>query len=237
MQLTEINKLVRLFLLGSCAALLLGLYIPGVFLRLPAAGLNKEIFAIPLGVVFLGLVTALGCVVEGFAQCTVGKLCQESLRYPWVSRFLFRRTEISRVDDWRCDFEEASRATKTFPRASMALVKQQRSLAAGLTHKYAPPEYVKYTEAHNNIFVLCSGLAVLLPFFWPPLLILWNSGRYSIWVACGSALFFVLGIHFLCSLALHNYLYVWEASFRFGCIMLWERNGSGGGASSSGSVD
>jgi hypothetical protein len=71
--------------------------------------------------------------------------------------------------------------------------------------------------------MLSSGLAVLFflsPFAIVPALIGNRVPQALIYFAIAGCI--VAGFS-LCSHALLNYLFVWEASFRYGCLLLWEK--------------
>ncbi len=222
MQITDINKLVRIFLLGSFGTFLLALHLREMLSAL-SNGLDKQGFAIPLGLLFLGVITALGSAIEGFAHLTIVKVVRASIDRPLIGRLLWREKEVERVHHWQADFQEASRRAADFPYVSKAVALQQRSLAGGLVHKSAPAEHVKYIDTHYNIFVLSSGLAVL--FFGSPIPLVpvfIERGATDITLMLLTTGCLAAG-YSLCSLALLNYLFVWEASLRYGCLLLWEK--------------
>ena len=222
MQITDINKLVRIFLLGSCGAFLLALYFREMLPSL-LAGIDKQGFAIPLGLLFLGVITALGSAIEGFAHLTIASLLRASVEHKWIANIFCRCKEIKRVHHWRDDFQEACKRAADIPHESRAVEFQQRSLSAGLVHKSAPAEHVKYLDIHYNIFMLSSGLSVLFflsPFSLVPVFIEKGAPETTVRLVTMGCL--VAGFS-LCSLALLNYLFVWEASFRYGCLLLWEK--------------
>jgi hypothetical protein len=192
-------------------------------LTISGAGLDKQGFAIPLGLIFLGLITALGCAVEGFAQFTLAKLIQASVKHPKIAEAFCKGEEVARVRDWQQDFEEALRRAMDFPDTSQALRNQAKSFAGGIFHKTVSPDQVKYVDTHYNVFMLSSGLAILA--FFSPLptaMALIEVGSSTALLSL--AIFLCLAAAYsLSSLALGNYLFVWEASFRYGCLLLWEK--------------
>lgn len=226
MQFTNLNKLVRLFLLGSCALYLLYLAFPNATDEIKdQLGQAGDGLSIPIGLVFLGLITALGSLVEGLAELVTSpflKFVVRKSRYPsWLSR----GERIVDVENWKAAFERAAKTPQGRVLLDFEAVQADpKSVGAAILHRHAPTEHVKYVDAHYWTFMLASALSILATLSMIPL------GR-SLVDADFSPLAVLLippciGVPSICAfwvLAINNYLYTWLAVFRFSCLWLWKR--------------
>lgn len=225
MQFTNLNKLVRLFLLGSSAALFLAPALTSPVGGVVASlGLDKAGFAIPLGLIFLGLITALGCVVEGLSDCTLSRLVRWVAKNPDVARWFLKEEQATRVSGWQATFKKALVGTKRFPAAILTSDRERKSFAAAIFHKTAPADHLRHVDAHYGIFMLSSGLAVLFACLGTPVALSLLPASASNVNRAGVIAIFILCSYALCVQAIDNYLYTWEATFRYGCLWLWDES-------------
>lgn len=228
MQITALNKLIRLFLIGAFAALPVATVYWSelrAFLG-SAAFLEKAGLAIPVSLLILTVASAVGCLIEGLADVTLRRLLQRTMQSKKLAALVLKSDEHSLVNSWRLRFESATRRVGIFPEFLLEPNDSPKSLASAILHNKGLEAHVRWVDTHYSMFMLASGFGlVILASTAYPIFLLFHSG-FSIFVL-GVAGGCLAATYCICVFAVDNYLYAYEAIYRFAYLWISDYGGAG----------
>lgn len=226
MQITTLNRIINLFIVGVFANILIGLFIyylaNGGFGDGGIETLKKTVDAPgPLIATFVFFSTSIlmGVVIDSLSYLLFHKLVRYSIDRPWVIRIFFL-TDRKRLRDafWDKFKQQFLRANKFTNISGGNSEEVDKSMAAALFFHTGKKESIEWVMQHYSFYVLALDyLVTVLPV---PLVIPFLSFSCCVKILIAVANFFL--IYFLCHQALNKYLYTYEATFRHCTIVLSE---------------
>jgi hypothetical protein len=215
-QLTTLNKVIRLFLIGTIAILpITAIYWHEVSRFIDnSQSLGKSSLAIPMSFSFLAVAALIGCVIEGLSDVTLRRFLQGTMRSRSLSKFFLKSKEHDSVSRWSTEFIALAEEIDAFPKITENLRDSSHSLASAILHAKGVESHVKWVDTHYSMFMLSSNFALILltlALYLPRLLVDGTISPSLCIFSVGGCLF---ATYCLCIFAVDNYLYAYEAIFR-----------------------
>jgi len=220
MHFTTLNKLIRLFLIGSFG-FLLAVAISEQFRDFLNDVLNTQPSesAVVLSLVFFSTAIVLGALVEGLADATTRPWLEGALQSRWRAALFLKGAEFDQINTWKSGIRSLS-VDSDF---DALFEKYPKSLTSSILHKYALPNHVTFVDTHYSMFMMASSFVALVGLVIPTSLVYVLIGQITLG-QFGVSLFLALaGLFVLCIFALDNLLYSWLAIYRHAWLWLWER--------------
>jgi hypothetical protein len=224
MQLTTLNKVVSLFLVGGLVLLaVIFLFGPDldhiyIFSESKAQALLVLVGALSL----LALAAAVGAVVDTLASLTLGHWLRKCITHKQLAVCFGQRHSFDDFDSWRKCFGTLIETREPIKTLVPAIRGHELSLGSAIFFKTSSQGLISWAEGHYAAYLYATNLA-FLSLLTP--IVLFASGRaqqLSGW-ALGSYITLSIGLGLVfSSMAIDKYLYTHEVSFRQASLVLLE---------------
>jgi len=231
MQLTTLNKIVSLFLIGGLVIMtVICLFWEELDHALPTGGglysflesKGQALLVVAGALSLLALAAAVGAVIDTVTSLTLGHWLRKCVSHRGLAVCLGQRHSFDDFDFWRKRFESLVKNREPYKTFAPAITGRELSLGAAIFFRTSSQGLINWAESHYAAYLYATNLAFLS--FLIPIALL-ASGRSQ--QVSGSALAgyialsIVLGLVFS-SMAIDKYLYTHEVSFRQSSLVLLE---------------
>ncbi|HYI08460.1 MAG TPA: hypothetical protein VEK57_05285 [Thermoanaerobaculia bacterium] len=209
MQLTTLNRVIALFIIGAFVVTLAALGL-GSDLEALAERHFEDAFgastAVVIAIALFAITVLAGMLVDASGNLTVRWLIRFKLaRRRSVAWWFFCGDEFDEQDRWRQAFANALANDVRYHGLATWELDTLKALSAGLFFRTAQKEHAEWLIQHHSMYHLAANFVLLLL-------------AVTVWaVATGSwgwAAAMVPGAYLLLTFALDNYLYTYQLSFR-----------------------
>ena len=230
MQLTTINKVVSLFLIGGLVIMAVvcvswekldqALSQGGaLYSFLESKGQALLVLAGALSL--LSLASAVGAVVDTLTGLTVRHWLVKSASHRWLAVCLGQKHSFDDFDFWRERFRFLVENREPYKSFVPEIRDHEITMAAAIFFKTGSQGLISWAESHYAVFVYATNL-VFLSILMPIALLIWGGHQALGW-SLGS--YIVLGIVLallFSGMAIDKFLYTHEVSFRQAALVLLE---------------
>lgn len=228
MQITTLNKVINLVLVGTFA-LVLGAWLffdkmvsyfgSDTFIAVrPHASEAIVIFAIALAL--LSVTMCLGLIVDAIANLVRGFLKKHVYESDDAERLLMCLHALQNFRHYREQFNKLFRADAMYRAIASETDEKNKSYAVAIFFQTAKPEHVEWTLQHYSMYVLATSYFTLLLLCLP---VVWCTNN-----SCGAREFFtglaILALYLLLHSAIDRYFYVYENTYRHVSVLLSDKN-------------
>lgn len=231
MQLTTLNKVVSLFLVGGLVLLaVICLFWQELDNALPATGglsifverKGQALLVLAGALSLLALAAAVGAVVDTLASLALGHWLRKCTSHRWLAVCFGQRHSFDDFDFWRKRFGSLVKTQEPLKTFLSEVPGHELSLGAAIFFKSSSQGLISWAESHYAAYLYATNLA-FLSFLTPIALFASRRNQQLSGWALGSdiTLSIVLGLVFS-SMAIDKYLYTHEVSFRQASLVLLE---------------
>lgn len=222
MQISSLNKVITLLIVGGAAMLWLGvLFWKAVSeFALKYKELGNAAGAVVAGLLLVAGSALLGSIIEGLTDITTRRLVKRAHRRLGWAR-LFGQAELhNSVAFWEGIFIGEAKKKVAFRPVLETRETTPLQLAAGMFYKYATKEHVDWVVSHYSTYYLATNYLVLFIMF--AISVFWwlatRESSLSLWF--GTSFAFLVAGYSTWSLAVDRYLYTYLEAFRFAVLCL-----------------
>jgi hypothetical protein len=232
MQISDLNKIVNLFLVGALAQTIFSLlWIDSIQRYVSAYASTGSQLPSSLAVL-LGSLMALasamfvGAVIDGLTETFLRDPLRKVARSGLVRKFFLVNQQYLDTEGCQLTFNELwSRSTK-YESIRRATEKDSEIFASALFFRTAESSNISWVVQHHAVHVLAADyifLVLVLTIALPVLSLLGSFVSFNVrTLPFGWWLLFLLSLYPLCHLALHRWLYTYEVAYRHGVLVLSE---------------
>jgi uncharacterized MnhB-related membrane protein len=220
MQLTTLNKIVSLFLIGSLVVigiviLLCLLVLPGQLLEQVSAlksAVGEGSMTVIAGVLFLALSAAGGALSESVTAVSIRRPIKAMARSANHSRWLGQSRGTADYLFWRERFTQTVLKADAF--TDVCASNHEEGVAVGILYWTRQAEAINWAEMHYSTYVLVSNLAFLSSVALLALPILAATGHCSWAAAAWGMTAATASLYAFSSMACDRLAYAYEVAFR-----------------------